>query len=94
MEESLESVATVFECKISWWNEMLGLTPDEIVSRYPQLTLAQVHAALAYYFDHTTEIRTAIREGQEFADQLRASTPSKLSQKIIGRDADGDTLSS
>ena len=38
-----------------------GLTPEEIAANvYPQLTLAQVYAALAYYEDHRTEIdRTA-----------------------------------
>jgi len=37
-------------------HEQLGLSPDEIVSTYPSLTLADVHAALAYYFDHRDEI--------------------------------------
>lgn len=76
------------------WHEDLGLSPDEIVARYPQLTLAQVHAALSYYFDHAGEIRAAIREDQAFADQLKASTPSKLARKIAGVDADGNPLSS
>ncbi|MHC4181398.1 MAG: DUF433 domain-containing protein, partial [Planctomycetota bacterium] len=31
------------------WHELQGLTPDEIVAQFPQLTLAGVHAALAYY---------------------------------------------
>jgi len=39
------------------WHEHQGLTPDEIVSEIPSLTLADVHAALAYYFDHMEEIR-------------------------------------
>jgi len=76
------------------WHENLGLSPDEIVARYPQLTLAEVHAALSYYFDHTAEIRTAIREDQAFAERLKASTPSKLVRKLAGVDADGNPLSS
>ena len=70
------------------WHENLGLAPDEIVARYPQLTLAEVHAALSYYFDHVAEIRAAIQEDQAFADELKASTPSKLVRKLAGGDAD------
>ena len=31
------------------WSEHLGMTPDEIVSHIPTITLADVHSALAYY---------------------------------------------
>lgn len=34
----------------------LGLTPSEIAAKYGHLTLAQVHAALAYYFANKGEI--------------------------------------
>ena len=39
------------------WHEHQGMTPDEIVSHVPTITLADVHAALAYYFDHVEEVR-------------------------------------
>jgi|RifCSP16_2_1023846.scaffolds.fasta_scaffold54146_2 uncharacterized protein (DUF433 family) len=31
-------------------------TPQEILVDYPDLSLAQVHSALAYYYDHQDEI--------------------------------------
>jgi uncharacterized protein (DUF433 family) len=34
------------------WHAHLGMTPTEIVSKWPHLTLADIHAALAYYHDH------------------------------------------
>lgn len=34
----------------------LGMTPDEIFQSLPHLTHSQLHAALAYYFDHKREI--------------------------------------
>jgi uncharacterized protein (DUF433 family) len=34
----------------------LGMSVDEILQSLPHLTAAQVHAALAYYFDHQKEI--------------------------------------
>jgi uncharacterized protein (DUF433 family) len=33
-----------------------GYTLDEVVKAYPTVTLAQVHAALAYYYEHREEI--------------------------------------
>jgi len=56
------------------WHETLGLSVDEIVARYPQLTLAEVHAALSYYFDHVEQIRDAIDESvdPDVARGLRA----------------------
>src|SRR6185369_15639330 len=39
-----------------------GLIPEEIVaSVYPELTLAEVYSALAYYEDHREEITRATR---------------------------------
>jgi len=34
----------------------MGMNADEILESLPHLTLAQLHAALAYYFDHQKEI--------------------------------------
>ena len=34
------------------WNEKLGMAPDAIVLHYPTITLADVYAALAYYWDN------------------------------------------
>jgi uncharacterized protein (DUF433 family) len=33
-----------------------GWSVEEITLKYPYLTLAEVHAAMAYYFDHREEI--------------------------------------
>ena len=61
------------------WHEQMGLSPDEIVSRYPTITLADVYAALAYYHDHFQEIRQQIYEDDALEAQMRAEIPSKLS---------------
>jgi hypothetical protein len=59
------------------------MTPDEIIDGYPSISLADVHAALAYYYDHLEEIRQQIRESEEFADQMAAETPSILNWHVI-----------
>lgn len=39
-----------------------GVNPDKIVDSYPHLTLAGVHDALGYYYDHKQEMDAAIAE--------------------------------
>jgi uncharacterized protein (DUF433 family) len=58
-----------------WFNRM-GLSADEIVSQHRELTLADVYAALAYYWDHREQIEADIRAGREFAERLRGGAPS------------------
>ncbi len=55
------------------------MTPDEIVSHIPSITLAEVHAALAYYFDHIEEIQAEMREEcalEENQRRLLTSVPT------------------
>jgi len=69
------------------WHEQLGLSPDEIVSEHPQITLADVHAAMAYYHDHREEIRRQMDADEDRAAALRAVAPSRFLQKLTGTDA-------
>ena len=41
----------------------MGLTPEEITREIPHLSLAQVHAALAYYHANRGEIEAGILDG-------------------------------
>jgi uncharacterized protein (DUF433 family) len=66
---------------IAIWHERLGKTADEIATEY-DLTLADVYAGLAYYFDHRQEVDQGIEESRAFVDALRQSTPSKLTEKL------------
>jgi uncharacterized protein (DUF433 family) len=68
-----------------------GMSPDEIVSAYPTITLADVYAALAYYHDHQADIDAQIREADEFDAQLQRQGPSIL-DKIAARNAKNDSL--
>lgn|ERR1700694_4685710 len=65
------------------WHERMGLSADEIASTY-DLTLADVYAALAYYYDHRMEIDSSIRSGEEFVSELRKHSRSKLDEKLSG----------
>lgn len=70
------------------WHERMGESPDEIAAEY-DLSLADVYAALAYYFDHRIEIDKSIREGEAFAEGLRRSTPSRRARKLAAREMRG-----
>jgi uncharacterized protein (DUF433 family) len=66
-------------------HEELGLTPDEIVSTYPSLSLADIHAALAYYFDHRDEVHGDLASDRRLAEEMAAKTPSKLPDRVQQR---------
>ena len=48
-----------------------GAVPEEIVNRFPSLRLADVHAAIAYYLNHTDEIEAYLRQQKAEADELQ-----------------------
>jgi uncharacterized protein (DUF433 family) len=53
------------------WVERQGLTPAAVVAEHPHLNLAQVHAALAYYWSHREEIESDIAEGRKLVSELQ-----------------------
>ncbi len=55
--------------------EQKGMTPDQICDAHPGLALAQVHAALAYFFDHRDEVLAEIRADREFAESFQRQHP-------------------
>ena len=63
------------------WHERLGKSADEIAGDY-DITLADVYAALAYYFDHRIEIDQSLEVSRAFVNSLRKKFSSKLPQKI------------
>ena len=57
------------------------MSPDEIVEAHPHLTLAAVHGALAYYYDHPEEIRAEWREAHEVIVALRDRFRSRARER-------------
>lgn len=64
------------------WHEKRGLSPDEILDLYPGLTLAEIYAALAYYFDHQDEIEADFEDEATFVHELRPHYASILREKL------------
>jgi uncharacterized protein (DUF433 family) len=65
-------------------HEHRGHSPDEIVGMFPGLTLSDVHAALAYYFDRRAEIQADMKCDADLAERLRPLFPSKLQERLRG----------
>ncbi|MEM9657098.1 MAG: DUF433 domain-containing protein [Planctomycetota bacterium] len=69
-------------------SEVHGQSPEEIAVEFPHLSLAQIHAALAYYFDHRQEILAEIRQDEEFVKLMKARTgPGRWSKSWEARTA-------
>ena len=48
-----------------------GWQVEDIHREFPQLSLGQIHSALAYYYDHQEEIDADIQRRREAAENIR-----------------------
>ena len=56
-----------------------GASVDKIIKQFPRLTRADVHAAMAYFWDHEAEVRALMEENRRRLEEAqRAAGPSKL----------------
>lgn len=68
------------------WHDLRGWSPSEIVTQFPQLSLADVHAALAYYHDHRDEIDGQMQEAREFIEAMKSATELSPLQRVRDQD--------
>jgi len=76
------------------WHDLRGQTPAEIVAAFPQITVADVHAALAYYLDHRDEIERQMEDADEQVRRIQAASGPSLLSRIRAEEADDDSVSS
>jgi len=76
------------------WHELQGQSADEIASRFPQLAMGDIYAALSYFWDHREDILRQMREEEDFVEQMKLKHPSPLAEKLAKRHASNDSLSS
>ena len=60
-----------------------GMTPQEIQTAYPRLSLSQIYAALAYYHDFKSEIDAQLIEMDREFDSLKQLEVNPLSRSIL-----------
>lgn len=64
-------------------NVAYGWSAEEIHRQHPHLSLAQIHAALSYYYDHQAAFDAEMAEGMAQADRLAAgATDSPLRRRL------------
>lgn len=70
------------------WHEDLGWSADKIVEEFPQLTQADVYAALAYYWDHKEELDRKMAEDAAEDEEAMKKDPGRiqalLKQRRVG----------
>ena len=60
-----------------------GWDAETIQDNHPHLSLAQVYAALAWYYDHQAEMDAEIeRQGQRIQSLRKSSQPSSLQRRL------------
>jgi uncharacterized protein (DUF433 family) len=69
-----------------------GTTAEEIVYRYPLLTLGGVYATIAFYLRHQQEVETYLKQRQQQAQEVRQMNearfdPQGLCNRLIARKA-------
>ena len=69
---------------VAVWHEKLSQSADQIASDYG-LSLAEIHAALAYYFDHRDAIDRQLADEEQFVTSKRAGHDSLLQRKLEAR---------
>src|SRR2546423_46663 len=59
------------------------LNTEQLRDEFPDLSLAQIHAALSYYYDHQAQIDAQIKEDTtEYEVERSNAGPSPLREKI------------
>ena len=63
--------------QIAVWHEFMGLGADQIATEYG-LSLADIYAALSYFFDYQIGITEATQAEEDLVNQIKKRFPSKL----------------
>src|SRR5437588_12669286 len=58
-------------------------SPEEMHEQYPHLSLAQIHAALSYYYEHQAEVDADIERRVRYVKAVRAQQTNALTRKEL-----------
>src|SRR5947208_3521133 len=62
-----------------------GWSPEEMHLQHPQLPLAKIHAALAYYYDHQAELDAEIAQQMQRVNAMRAAAAAGGDSPLVKR---------
>jgi uncharacterized protein (DUF433 family) len=64
-------------------HEKLGLSAAEIVEEWPTISLADVYAALAYYWDNRDQIEAKMAEDDAYVEEMKRKQGSSLLEQKL-----------
>ena len=65
-----------------------GWSPEEIHFQHPELSMAQIHAALSYYYDHQSTFDAEIERQLQEVEALRVQaedSPVRQRLRLLGK---------
>lgn len=78
VDDTNTKVIEIVLARLGW-----AATPEQIHEELPHLSLAQVHAALAYYHDHKVEFDAEIQRQLQYVDEQRAQSADSPRRKRL-----------
>ena len=60
-----------------------GWSPEEIHFQHPYLTMSQIYAALAYYWEHKAELDADIKQRENYAETMQKNAPETFFVKRL-----------
>jgi uncharacterized protein (DUF433 family) len=60
-----------------------GWSPEEIHFQHPHLSLAQIHAALSYYYDHQEALDAEIERRHHEVEAMRAQATHQVTRREL-----------
>lgn len=60
-----------------------GSSPEEMHFQFPHLSLAQIHSALACYYDHQAAFEAELAQRTAAVEKLRAATPGQPARRDL-----------
>lgn len=65
--------------------------PLEQIAQEYNLSLASLHAAMSYYYDHQSDIDQSIADSEAFAEEFRKNHRSPLQEKLSALKQNGES---
>ena len=62
-----------------------GWSPEEMHRQHPHLSMAQIHAALSYYYEHQDEVDADIERRTRYVEELRAQQKNPFTREELLR---------
>ncbi|HXI26262.1 MAG TPA: DUF433 domain-containing protein [Pyrinomonadaceae bacterium] len=60
-----------------------GWSPEEMHREHPHLSMAQIHGALAYYYEHQDEVDADIERRDRYVEEMRAQQKNPFTREEL-----------